>query len=100
MRPTQSKWGPILAAVGVVGMAAYLFRDRDAPPAVPEARPTAELVEQLRDPDVQARREAAAGLAKLGPGALIALGPLIETLADRNALVRAEAAVALGRIGP
>src|SRR5437763_4904898 len=97
--PATSKKRLLLAAVGTMGMAAYLAVQWLTPPQV-RPRGTAELVDQLRDPRSEARREATAALAEMGPGAIAALEPLLDTLTDGDPLVRATAATALGRLGP
>src|SRR4051812_22401592 len=99
MRLTPSRWALSLAVLGTAGMAAYLWSHRSTAEQ-PRTRTAADLVELLREPKLEARREAASGLAKLGTDAIVALTPLMGALADPDPLVRAEAAVALGRIGP
>ncbi|MGD1149187.1 MAG: serine hydrolase [Thermoanaerobaculaceae bacterium] len=57
-------------------------------------------VRALRDPDAEVRRNAAEGLARLGPGAVEAVPALVAALDDPDLGVRWHSAVALGTMGP
>jgi HEAT repeat protein len=65
----------------------------DAKPAVPG------LVEALRDPEREVRREASAALGGIGPSAKAALPALLKALKDPEPPVRKTTAWALGEIG-
>ena len=67
---------------------------RIGPPAVPR------LVEALRSPDGQVRRQACAVLLRMGPDAKEAVPDLVRLLEDDDEDLRKMAAKALGRIGP
>lgn len=62
--------------------------------------PTAELIEQLGDADVDVRRAAARELADLGRDAILAVPALKGAVQDDDAVVRRLAIHAIGRIGP
>src|SRR4051812_21588682 len=59
-----------------------------------------EWAQALRDSDVQARREAAAALAELGPHARGAVLILADALRDTDDQVRVKASLALWSLGP
>ena len=63
-------------------------------------RQVAELAEQLRDPSVQERRQAAEALARRPAEAGPAQDSLLAALDDGDLLVRSHAALALGRMQP
>src|SRR3954468_24960762 len=58
----------------------------------------AELLQQLRAADPNARCGAAAALSAFGPGAAGAITPLVDALRDEDEYVRCEAAISLGEI--
>jgi HEAT repeat protein len=69
--------------------------------AVPaRAEDVSVLVERLKSPDSDMRREAAKELGDLGPQALPAVPELVQALRDSDLFVRRFAAQALGAIGP
>ena len=57
-------------------------------------------IQQLGDPNIQVRFDAAETLGRFGPEASAAIPALIETLQDSNHYVRTRAAYTLGEIGP
>lgn len=63
------------------------------------AEPLENLVESLRQPDVERRRSAAEQLARLGQDAREACLPLVRALADSDETVREHAAAALEDLG-
>ena len=63
-------------------------------------KPSGELTQQLKSPDVQQRIAAAVAIGDLGPSARAAVPALTEALRDQNPTVRFQAAIALGCIGP
>ena len=65
-----------------------------------EAKPPADPIEALQDPDAAVRLEAARAIGKLGPKAQSAVPALVKALGDDDADVRAGAARAIGAIGP
>jgi HEAT repeat protein len=67
---------------------------RIGPPAVPM------LVEALKSPDGDVRRQACAVLMRMGPDAKEAVPDLVMLLDDEDQELRKMAATALGRIGP
>ena len=93
-----------LASISVLPYAARLWRAglRRYSPTLrqPAGRPLVELVQDLKSPDVQVRRDAAYALAELGPSAAEAAPALVEALRDQDTQVWASAAQALGLIGP
>jgi HEAT repeat protein len=58
------------------------------------------LINQLKDPEVNVRRDAALALGKIGSDAKAAVPALIEVLNDKNKDVLWHAVLALGNIGP
>ena len=58
------------------------------------------LIRELKDEDVQTRRNAAKALGEIGPGAKEVVPALIAALKDKDKEVRTSAAFALGQIGP
>lgn len=67
---------------------------RIGPAAVPA------LIQTLRNPDPNLRRQAVDTLSRIGPEAAAAVPDLIHALSDPDPLVRRTAARALGQIGP
>ena len=67
----------------------------DAKETIYQGKPLSAWVEQLSDRSATARQEAAEALAKIGPSAKSALGPLVAALGDTDGVVRDAAAVAL-----
>lgn len=63
-------------------------------PAVPA------LIEQLRNPDLRMRRQAAEILARIGPEAELAVPALLQALNDPDPDLRKSAIRAIGQIGP
>src|SRR5436190_314995 len=91
--------GWAVAAAGTAAMAGFLWTrppmtvgPADEPLA---ARPVADLIESLREPAPDLRREATDALRQLGPAAAPALQPLLALLGDADNVVRANAVVAL-----
>ncbi|MBI1813841.1 MAG: HEAT repeat domain-containing protein [Deltaproteobacteria bacterium] len=75
----------------------------NAPPAIEpsyDGKPLAFWMQALTDADSKNRVAAASALAKIGPPAKSAVGPLIRALGDEEKLVRTSAMAALGKIGP
>jgi HEAT repeat protein len=96
-RPTQAQ---ACTAIGILAFAAFVVLRWGAPPAPAIARPVAELAEQLREPFLERRREAAEALALRASEAGPARSQLLVALADPDLLIRSHAAMALGKIKP
>jgi HEAT repeat protein len=69
-------------------------------PTLAHGKPVGDWVAALRDPDVRARKKAAAVLGNVGAIDPAVVPALAAALRDREPVVRAEAALALLKIGP
>jgi len=88
-------------AVWAVGPRVTSAGDPNWRPSEDSTQPaTADLTDDLRDPDAEVRYQAAAALAAMGPKAESAAPRLADALEDDSRWVRLEAAWALGKIGP
>ena len=92
----------VAMALFVVALAAFADAQDSAPvPAAPaDARPVAELLKELRDGDVAARRRAVFALWNRGPSMHDGVDVLGAALVDRDDYVADVAARALDRLGP
>src|SRR5205807_388039 len=88
--------------LGLIALGSFRAAARAADAREPAYRgkPVSAWVAGLKDEDAGGRRAAAKALARVGPGAKPAVGPLMRALADDDWQVRGAAAMGLGGIGP
>lgn len=69
-------------------------------PLMTHGKPVAYWLDELKKPEVGARKKAVTALGHVGKADAEAISALIRALKDRNAVVRNEAVLALLNIGP